>query len=105
MLPQTHGILYRDHMTNDEVKARVGNAIRPYEDLLTSVKRRKLKWYWHVTQSSGLVKTILQGTVQEERRRVRQGKRWEDNIKEWTGFEWNSYYGKLKTARSGGSWL
>ena len=39
------GISYRDHITNEEVKARIGNAIGPYEDLLTSMKRRKLKWY------------------------------------------------------------
>ena len=58
------GISYTDHVTNEEVKARIGNAIGPYEDVLTSVKRRKLKWYGHVTRSSGLVKTILQGTVQ-----------------------------------------
>ena len=83
------GISYRDHMTNEEVKARIGNAIGPYEDLLTTVKRRKLKWYGHVTRSSGLAKTILQGTVQGGRRRGRQRKRWEDNIKEWTGLEWN----------------
>ena len=36
------GISYRDHITNEEVKARIGNAIGPYEDLLTSVKRCKL---------------------------------------------------------------
>ena len=83
------GISYRDHITNEEMKARIGNAIGPYEDLLTSVKRRKLKWYGHVTQSSGLAKTILQGTVQGGRRRGRQRTRWEDNIKEWTGLEWN----------------
>ena len=62
-------------------------AIGPYEDLLTTVKRLKLKWYGHVTRSSGLAKTILQGTVQGGRRRQR--KRWEDNIKEWTGLRWN----------------
>ena len=56
--------MYSDHITNEEVKARIGNAIGPCEDLLTSVKRRKLKWYGHVTRSSGLAKTILQGTVQ-----------------------------------------
>ena len=67
----------------------IGNAIGPYEDLLTTVKRRKLKWYGHVTRSSGLAKTILQGTVQGGRRRGRQRKRWEDNIKEWTGLPWN----------------
>ena len=44
------GISYRDHITNEELKARFGNAIGPYEDLLTSVKRRKLKWYGHVTR-------------------------------------------------------
>ena len=38
------GISHRDHITNEEVKAGIGNAIGPYEDLLTSVKRRKLKW-------------------------------------------------------------
>ena len=43
------GISCRDHITNEEVKARIGNAIGPCEDLLTSVKRRKLKWYGNGT--------------------------------------------------------
>ena len=34
-------------------------------------------------------KTVQQGTVQGGRRRGRQRKQWEDNIKEWTGLEWN----------------
>ena len=68
------GISYRDHITNVEVKARIGNAIGPYKDLLTSVKRSKLKWHGHITQSAGLAKTILQGTVQGGRRRGRQRK-------------------------------
>ena len=99
------GISYRDHITNEEVKARIGNSIRPYEDLLTSVKRRKLKWYGHVAQSSGLAKTILQGTVQGGRRRGRQRKRWEDTIKEWTDLEWNILQWKAENHGSGGSWL
>ena len=69
------GISYRDHITNEEVKAKIRNAIWTYEDLLTSVKRHKLKWCGHVTRSSGLAKTILQGTVQGGRRRGRQRKR------------------------------
>ena len=32
-------------------------------------------------------KTILQGTVKGGRRQGRQRKRWEDNIREWTGLE------------------
>ena len=83
------GISYTDCITNEEVKARTGNATGPHEDFLTSVKRCKLKWYGHVTWSYGLAKTILQGTVQGGRRRGRQWKWWEDNIKEWTGLEWN----------------
>ena len=42
-------IPYRDHITNKEVKTNIGNAIGPYEDLLTSVKRHGLKRYGYVT--------------------------------------------------------
>ena len=48
-----------------------------------------MKWYGHITRSSGQAKTILHGTVQGGRRRGRPRKRWEDNIKECTGLEWN----------------
>ena len=58
-----------------------------YKDLLTIVKRRKLQWYGHVSRSSGVAKTILQGTVEGERRQGRQRKRWEDDIREWTGLD------------------
>ena len=57
------------------------------EDLLTIVKRSKLQWYGHVFRSSSLAKTILQGTVKGVRRQGRQRKRWEDNIREWTGLD------------------
>lgn len=80
-------ISYRDHISNQEVRKRIGQAIGPYDDLLTIVKKRKLRWYGHVTRSTGLAKTILQGTVPGGRRRGRQRKRWEDNIPEWTGLK------------------
>ena len=57
------------------------------KDLLTIIKRRRLQGYGHVYRSSGLAKTILQGTVKGGRRQGRQRKRWEDNIGEWTGLE------------------
>ena len=41
-------------------------------------------------RSSGLAKTILQGTVNGKRRRGRQKKRLEDNIKEWTRIDFAS---------------
>ena len=51
------------------------------------VKRCELQWYGHVSRSSGLAKTILQGTVKGGRRQGRQRKRSEDYIREWTGLE------------------
>ena len=80
-------ISHKDHVTKEKVHAKIQQAIGPHEDLITTVKRRKLQWYCHVSCSSGLVKTILQGTVEEGRRQGRQRKRWEDNIREWTGLE------------------
>ena len=79
-------ISYKDHVTNEEVRAKIQQAIRPHKDL-TIVKRRKLQWYGHVSRSSGLEKPILQGTVKGGRRQGGQRKRWEDNVREWTGLE------------------
>ena len=36
-------ILYKDHVTNEEVRAKIQQAIGSHVDLLTIVKRRKLK--------------------------------------------------------------
>ena len=99
------GISYRDHITNEEVKAKIGNAIGPYEDLLNSVKRCKLKWYGHVTRSSGLAKTILKGTVQGGRRRGRQRNDRKTASKGGLALNGIYYFGKPRTARSGGSCL
>ena len=75
---------YKDHVTNEEVRNRIQNAIGVHDDLPTMVKKRKLRWYGLISRSSGMAKTILPGTVKGARRRGRQKKRWEDNIKEWT---------------------
>ena len=53
----------KDHVTNEEVCAKIQQEIGSHENLLTIVKRRKLKWCGHVSRSSGLAKTIPQGTV------------------------------------------
>ena len=56
-------ISYKDHVTKEEVRAKIQQAIGPHEDLLTIVSRRKLQRYCHVCRSAGLAKTILQGKV------------------------------------------
>ena len=80
-------ISYKDHVTNEKVPAKIPQAIRPHKDPLTIIKRHKLQWYGHVSHSSGLAKTILQGTVRGGRRQDRQRKRWENNIREWRGLK------------------
>ena len=37
-------ISHEDHVTNEEVCAKIQQAIGPHEHFLTIVKRRKLKW-------------------------------------------------------------
>ena len=94
-------ISYKDHVTNKEVRAKIQQAIGPHKDLLMIVKRHKLQWYGHVSRSSGLAKTILQGTVKGGRRQGRQRKICWDNIREWTGLE----FGKSQRAvENRGKW-
>ena len=63
VLPQILRTSYKDHVTSEEVGAKIQQAIGPQEDPLAIVKRRKLQWYGHVSHSSGLAITILKGTV------------------------------------------
>ena len=79
-------ISYKDHVINKEARAKIQQVIGPHEDLII-IKRCKLQWYSQVARSSGLAKTILQGTVKGGRRQSRQRKGWENNIREWTGLE------------------
>ena len=95
-------ISYKHHVSNEEVRAKIQQAIGPHEDLLTIVQKRKLQWYAHVSRSSGLVKTTLQGTVKEGRRPGRQKKRWEDRIRKWTGLEFAQ---SQRAVENRGKWL
>ena len=72
--PKTLRISYKNRVTNKEVRAKIQQACGPHEDLLTAVKRHKLQWYGHVSHSSGLAKTILQGTVKEGEDKADRGK-------------------------------
>ena len=85
VLLQNTMLLIQRPCYQQEVSAKVQQAVGPHEDLIT-VKRRKLPL--------GLAKTILQGTVKGGRRQGRQRKRWGDNIREWTGLE----FGKSQRA-------
>ena len=75
-------ISYKNYVTNEEVRRKIQAAIGEYDERLTLVKKRKLRRFGHVSRSSGLAQTILQDTVQGQRKRGRQ--------KEWTGMDFTS---------------
>ena len=76
----------KDHVSNEEVHAKIQQAIEPHEDL-TIVKRRKLQWYGHVSRSSGLAKTVLLGTVKGEEDKADRGRGGKTTSGKWTGLE------------------
>ena len=67
-------IAYKDYVTNEEVHAKIEQAIGPHEDLLTIVKRRQLKWYEYVSHSLGLAKTTCKAQQKgEDKADIRRG--------------------------------
>ena len=98
-------ISYKDHAIDEEVRAKIQQAIRPHKDLLTNIQRCKLQWYGHVSRSSGLAKTISQGTVKGGRRQGRQRKKWKENIREWRGLEIAKSQGAEENRENGGNWM
>ena len=98
-------ISYKDHVTNEEVRAKIQQATGPHEDLLTIIKRCKLQWYGHVSRSSGLAKIISQGTVKGEEGKAdkgRGGKTTSGNGQAWSSA---SPRGQWRTGKNGENWL
>ena len=61
-------------------------AIGTHEDLLTIVKRRKLRWYGHVSRSSDLGQNHLARHSErgKKTRQIEEEVEIEDSIREWT---------------------
>ena len=76
-------ITYLDRITNLEIVERISSSLIMWGDLL-KVKRRKLKWYGHVTRGDSLAK-IIQVYIEDKRLHARPKKQWIDNVREWTG--------------------
>ena len=87
MLPKILNSSHNNHVTNKEVQRNIQAATGKHDEPLTLIKKRKRRWFGHISRSSGLAKTILKGTVEGKRRKGRQKKKWVDNIKKWTGMD------------------
>ena len=99
-------ISYRDYISNEEVKARAGNAIWPYVDL-TSVKKRQTE-----VVRAGTSHDYLDWPRLSYREQFKEGDEEADRgnggkTESKSGLALNGiyYYGKLRTVSSGGSWL
>ena len=88
-------ISYKDHVTNEEVRRKIQAAIGEYDELLTLVKKRKLRWFGHISRSSGLAKTRKK---EKEADRRRGGKTISKSGQEWT---LPPQLGQLKTGQDG----
>ena len=90
------------HVTNEEVRRGIQAAIGEYDELLTLVRGRKLRWFGRVSGSSGLAGTILQGTVEGGRGRGRQRRGWGAVSKSGRGWALPARLGRLRAGRDGG---
>ena len=75
-------ISYKDHVTK-EVPNRIQNSTGVDDDLLTMVKKRKLRWYGHISRSSGMERNFCRGRQEGEKDRRRDGKITSRNGQTW----------------------
>ena len=91
--------------TNEEVCAKIQQAIRPHEDLLTIVKRHKLHLYGHVLIHQVCPKPSCKGQLKGEEDKAdrrRGGKTTSGNGQVWSS---PSPRGQWRTEKNGGNWL
>ena len=86
---QLLNITFKDHLSNEKVRNKIMEATGKHDDFPSIVKKRKLRWCGHISSASGMTKTILAGTAKGTRRRGRQRKRWEDQLKDWSGLKFS----------------
>ena len=81
------GISWKEKKTNEwvlqEVRRICGQALEGFVEI---VKKRKLKLYGHEMRRGGLLKTVIEGSM-EGRRGRRPQRSWFTDVKELTGGE------------------
>ena len=94
-------VYYCSATNMQEVRNGIQKAIGVHYDLLTMIKKRKLRWYGHISRSSGMAKTILQGTMKGEKRE--EDRRRDRKITSRNGREWGLEisWGQPKTENDG----
>ena len=61
-------ISFKDHVTNEDVHRKIHAATVEKGELLTLVKKWKLRWFGHISRSSAIAKTNMQDTGKKKQR-------------------------------------
>ena len=81
ILRKIANVKWTDKVTNEDVCRR----LHVQRTLLSDIKQRKLSYFGHIKRHHSIRKEILEGRVQGKRGRGRPPRRWEDDVKAWTG--------------------
>ena len=93
------GVSWKEKRTN----ACILSELDVKKELLGKIVTLKLAYFGHIMRGSGspLTLQIVEGMVEEKRKRGRQKKSWFDNIREWTEL---SYMRAKRSAQNRSAW-
>ena len=74
-------IKWSDRVTNESVLQKLNTK----RQLLSSIQKRKTKYFGHIKRKKNLLTTSLEGRLEGKRPRGRPRNVWMADIKEWTG--------------------
>ena len=94
---------YKDHVTNEEVRAKIQQAIGPHEDL-TIVKETQTDAIWTCIPFIRFVRNHLARHGEREKRQGRQKKKWENIIREWTGLKFTKSQRAVENRENAENW-
>ena len=74
---------WSDLISNEKVL----QILKTKRSLLTSIQKRKLRYYGHIKRKNNILTTLLEGRMQGRRPQGRPRNTWFSDIKEWTGLK------------------
>ena len=74
-----------EYKLNDRMSISRLKSLTQLKDITATIKRSKAAWYGHLRRSSLPAKMVTEGKIPGSRKRGRPSRRWLDDIKDWTG--------------------
>ena len=77
------------HKLNDRMSISSLRSLTQLRDITITIKRSKVAWYGHLRRSSIPAKVVMEGFIPGYRKRGRPSRRWLDDVREWTGYNFS----------------